>query len=136
MRLSSELLALTLLATSVNVDAHHVFSTQFDINRPVLLTGTVTELHWVNPHTWIHLDVGSADGRVQPWKIEGASPNTLIRRGFTKDSLLPGMLLRISGFQARDGSSMINGRDLTFPDGHQLFVGYSGTGAADDAPAR
>ena len=121
-----------LLASAVPVVAHHAFSAEFDANRPLQLEGTVTRMEWINPHAWIHIDVTKEDGTVESWMIEGGTPNTLFRRGFTKDSLQPGTEIMVDGYQAKDGSMRANGRDLTLPDGTKLFLGSSGTGAPRD----
>ena len=121
-----------LLASAVPVVAHHAFSAEFDANRPLQLEGTVTRMEWINPHAWIHIDVTKDDGSVESWMIEGGTPNTLFRRGFTKDSLQPGTVIMVDGYQAKDGSMRANGRDLTLPDGQKLFLGSSGTGAPRD----
>ena len=112
--------------------AHHAFAAEFDANKPVRLQGTVTKMEWINPHAWIHIDVKKPDGKVEQWMIEGGTPNTLFRRGFTKNSILPGTVIVVDGYQAKDGSLKANGRDLTFPDGRKLFLGSSGTGAPVD----
>jgi len=112
--------------------AHHAFAAEFDAKRPIKLQGTVTKMEWINPHAWIHVDVKKPDGKVESWMIEGGTPNTLLRRGFTKNSLLPGTEILVDGYQAKDGSLRANGRDLTLPDGRKLFLGSSGTGAPDD----
>ena len=112
--------------------AHHAFAAEFDANKPIKFTGTVTKVEWVNPHTWIHVDVKKPDGTVENWAIEGATPNSLFRRGVTKDVLQAGTEIVVDGFQARDGKLRGNGRDITFPDGRTLFLGSSGTGAPSD----
>ena len=112
--------------------AHHAFSAEFDANKPLKLEGTVTKMEWVNPHAWIHIDVKGADGKFESWACEGGTPNTLLRRGFNRKSLLPGTDIVVDGYQAKDGSNKMNGRDLTFPDGRKLFMGSSGTGAPKD----
>ena len=112
--------------------SHHAFGAEFDANKPVKLEGTVTRVEWINPHSWIHLDITQPDGSVEQWMIEGGPPNSLVRRGFTKDSLPPGTEIVVDGYQAIDGSNRANGRDLTFPDGTHLFLGSSGTGAPLD----
>ena len=89
-------------------------------------------MEWINPHAWIHIDVKAASGDVEKWMIEGGTPNTLLRRGFTKNSLQYGTEIVVDGYQAKDGSRKANGRDLTFPDGRKLFMGSSGTGAPKD----
>ena len=112
--------------------AHHAFSAEFDADKPVQLKGTVVRMEWVNPHSWIHIDVKGPDGKVTRWMIEGGPPGSLIRRGFTKDSLTPGTEILVEGFRAKDDSNRANGKDITLPDGKRLFVGSSGTGAPYD----
>ena len=124
--------ALILATVAMPMMAHHAFSAEFDADRPIHLTGTVTKMEWINPHSWVHIAVTSDDGSVVNWMIEGGTPNTLFRRGFTKESLAPGTEIVVDGYQAKDGSMKGNGRDLTFPDGRKLFLGSSGTGAPRD----
>lgn len=112
--------------------AHHAFSAEFDASRPISLRGTVVKMEWVNPHTWIHVDVKQKDGKMERWMIEGGPPNSLLRQGFTKASLLAGTEVSIEGFQAKDRSRKANGRDVTFTNGKKLFLGSSGTGAPKD----
>ncbi len=114
------------------VFAHHAFAAEFDAKKPVQLKGKVTRMEWINPHAWIHVDVAGPDGKVVNWMVEAGTPNTLFRRGFTKDSLQPGTEIFVDGYQAKDGSNKANGRDITFPDGRKLFLGSSGTGAPYD----
>ncbi len=109
--------------------AHHAFAAEFDANSPVELEGTVVRMEWVNPHTWIHIDVTQSDGSEERWMIEGGPPTSLLRRGFTRASLLAGTEVFVEGFRAKDGSQRANGRDVTFADGSKLFLGSSGTGA-------
>ena len=123
---------LALNVTTAPAPAHHAFAAEFDADKPILLEGKVTKMEWINPHAWIHIDVEKEDGTVESWMIEGGTPNTLFRRGFTKDSLLPGTIIIVNGYQSKDGSLKGNGRDLTFPDGRKLFLGSSGTGAPKD----
>lgn len=120
------------LLAAAQLLAHHAFSAEFDAKRPVQLKGTVTKMEWINPHAWIHIDVTMEDGNVEQWMIEGGTPNTLFRRGFTKQSLLPGTIIMVDGYQAKDGTQKANGRNLTFEDGRRLFMGSSGTGAPRD----
>ena len=123
-----------MLASSGPVVAHHSFAAEFDARRPVKLRGTVTKMEWVNPHSWIHIDVKNSDGSISKWMIEAGAPNSLIRRVWNKNSLPPGMEILVEGFQAKDGQLRANGRDVTFPDGSKLFVGSSGIGAPDERP--
>jgi hypothetical protein len=109
--------------------AHHAFSAEFDANRPVNLRGTVTKTEWINPHSWIHIDVKDKDGKVSSWAIECGAPNSLLRRGLNKTSIPAGTELVIDGYQAKDGSTTANARDITLPGGQKFFVGSSGTGA-------
>jgi hypothetical protein len=112
--------------------AHHAFSAEFDASKPVKLRGKVTKVEWINPHAWIHIDVEDSDGKVISWMVEAGTPNTLFRRGFSKNSLPLGTEIVVDGYQAKDGSNRANGRDLTFPDGRKLFIGTPGTGAPYD----
>ena len=126
--------AFAVAAAAVPVIAHHSFAAEFDAKKPVKLRGTVTKMEWINPHSWIHIDVKTPDGKVEQWMVEGGAPNALLRRGWNKNSLLPGTEIYVEGFQAKDGAMRANGRDITFPDGKKLFVGSSGTGAPDERP--
>ena len=122
------------VGATVSLSAHHAFAAEFDASKPVTFTGRVTTMEWVNPHVWIHVDVEKPDGAVESWAIEGGAPANLFRRGFTKGSLQPGTQILVDGYQAKDGSRRANGRELTLPNGRQLFVGSSGTGAPWESP--
>jgi len=117
---------LTLVGTA---GAHHAFSTEFDAKQPITLKGTITRVEWINPHAFIHLDVKRDDGTVESWMIEAGSPNTLVRRGMTRDSIPPGTEVVVFGYRHRNGSNAANGRDVTLPDGKRLFITSPGTGA-------
>lgn len=118
------ILLLALLALVVpGARAHHAFASSFDVNKPVDLRGVVTKVELINPHSWIHIDVPDADGKLQSWRIEGGSPNALYRMGITKNSIPVGTELHIVGYQARDGSLRAVGRDITFGDGSAVFFG-------------
>ena len=127
------LAGLGLAIAAVPAPAHHAFAAEFDSKRPIKLKGTVVRMEWINPHSWIHIDVKRPNGKVERWMIEGGPPNALYRRGFTRDSLPTGIEIIVEGFQAKDGSMRGNGRDITFADGRKLFLGSSGTGAPVDA---
>ena len=116
--------------TATTVQAHHAFAAEFDGNKPVKFPdATVTKVMLINPHSWIYVDVKQADGKVENWAIEAGSPNILMRRGITLNSLKAGTRIVVDGYQSKDGSHRANGRDLTLPDGQKLFLGSSGTGA-------
>lgn len=118
------------LGSTVTVRAHHAFSAEFDANKPVKFPDAiVTRVQLINPHSWIHVEVKGADGKTENWAIEAGSPNILMRRGITKDTLKVGTRIVVDGYQSKDGSKRANGRDLTLPDGTKLFLGGSGTGA-------
>ena len=112
--------------------AHHAFSAEFDGNKPILLKGVVTRMDWVNPHAWIHMEVTNTDGSKDVWMIEGGSPNSLLRRGVTRDSIKLGTEIVVDGYQARDHTlKRANGRNITYPDGRKLFLASSAPDAED-----
>lgn len=133
--LAAVLAAGALLGVAAPVWAHHAFAAEFDGDKKVKFTGTVTKMEWINPHAWIHIDVKGEDGKVTPWMIEAAAPNALLRRGWTKNSLPAGTQIVVEGYQAKDGTNRANGSLITFTDGRKLFVGSSkgDPGAAPDA---
>jgi hypothetical protein len=117
---------------SARVVAHHSFAAEFDGSKPVTLKGTVTKMEWINPHAWLHVDVKGPDGKVVSWAIEGGAPNSLLRRGWNRNSVQAGTAVVVEGFRARDGSYRANGRTVTLADGKKLFIGSPGTGAPND----
>jgi hypothetical protein len=124
--------AALVLACGGVLSAHHSFAAEFDANSPVTLHGTITKMEWINPHSWIHVDVKNPDGTVTEWMVEGGTPNTLFRRGFTKEAVKAGMEITVEGYRAKNGANRANGRDLILNDGRRLFMGSSGTGAPID----
>ena len=125
----------TLAATFPVAEAHHSFAAEFDAEQPVELHGVITKMEWLNPHTWMHLDVQNADGSTTAWMIEGGTPNTLFRRGFTPQAVPVGTEITVIGYRARNGANRANGRDLILSDGRRLFMGSPGTGAPGDEGA-
>ena len=114
-----------LMVAALSLSAHHSFSAEFDGSKKVTLEGTVVMMEWVNPHSWLHIDVTQPDGSVVRWKIEGGSPSVLFRKGWNRDSLPAGIKVKVVGFQAKDGSFRASSRDLQFPDGRRMDLGGS-----------
>ena len=130
------LAVLLALLSASRAEPHHSFAAEFDSKAPVLLTGKVTKVEWINPHAWIHLDVVQEDGTVVAWMVEGGTPNTLLRAGINKNTIPIGTEIVVRGYQSKDKACKpackANGRDVTFADGRKLFMGSSGTGAPRD----
>jgi hypothetical protein len=120
------LIAMAMIPVPPTASAHHSFAAEYDANKPVTLTGSLTKMAWINPHSRIYIDVKKPDGDVESWAVEAGPPGTLIRAGFTKDSLAAGTVIVVNGYRAKDGALRANGRDITLQDGRLLFVGGHG----------
>jgi len=123
------------IIAAASAAAHHSFSAEFDASKPVTLHGTILKMEWINPHSWLHVAVKNKDGTTSEWMIEAATPNTLFRRGYTRDAVKPGTEITVEGYRAKNGANRANGRDLILPDGSRLFMGSPSTGAPGDNSA-
>jgi hypothetical protein len=126
------MIATFLLASAASLRAHHSFAAEYDANKPITLTGTVQRVDFVNPHGWIYIQVQEPKGKPATWNVEMGSPNSLIRRGFTKNTVPAGTVVVVQGYRAKDGSRTVNSSSITLPDGQRLFTGSPGTGAPDE----
>jgi len=115
------------------VSAHHAFSAEFDSTKPVRIEGKINRMEWINPHSWLHVDVTNEAGDVDTWMVEAGPAGVLVRRGWNRDSIVAGTEVVVEGYQARDGSNRVNGRDVTLPNGERLFAGSEGPGAPPEA---
>jgi hypothetical protein len=125
MRTITIVLLAALLLRAIPASAHHAFAAEFDEKKQITLKGTVAKMDWINPHAWLHIDVKEADGALTRWMIELGPPNSLLKRGWTKQSVPAGLQVTVVGYLSKDGAKRANGRDITLPDGKNLFAGSS-----------
>ena len=123
-----KLAIITVLLGSIAAWGHHSFAAEYDGNKPITLKGTVVKMEWINPHSWLHIQVTDEDGKVAEWACETAPPNGLYRQGWRRDSLKQGEQITVEGFRAKDGTSTINARSVITSDGRRMFSGSSGDG--------
>lgn len=117
------------LASGRPVAAHHSFAAEFDVTKPITLTGTLTKMEWINPHGWLHIDVTRPDGTVESWAVEAGAPNALIRRGLRQTDFPVGAEVIVEGYRAKNGGLKVNGNAVKFADGRNFFLGASDTGS-------
>ena len=117
---------MAMLAAAVPVVAHHSFAAEFDASKPIKLSGTVTKIEWMNPHTYFYIDV-TENGKTENWGMEMGSPNGLMRQGWTRNSMKVGDVVTVEGSRAKDGSNIGNARSVTLSGGQRLFAGSSQT---------
>ena len=132
MRLAAAALLLAVALAAPPATAHHAFGAEFDPNLPVQLKGPIVRIEWVNPHSWFHIEHTNEDGSKTVWMVEAGTPNTLYRRGITRNTVPIGTVVVIDGYQGKDRAMRANGRRMTFTNGETLFMGSSGTGAPRD----
>jgi hypothetical protein len=125
-------LVAAMLLVAMPLSAHHSFAAEFDSSKLLTLKGTITKMEWLNPHSWLYIEVKSEDGKAEEWAIEFGAPNSLYRRGWLKSSLPVGQTVTVSAYLAKDGSHKANAQDVVLPDGKKLFAGSAGTGAPFD----
>ena len=130
------LVAVGIFAATKAAEVHHSFALEYDVNAPIKLRGTIAKFEWINPHSWIHLDVKRPDGTVERWEIETGPPSGLVRRGFTKASVKVGTEVLIEGYRARNGGFHGSAQTSQLPDGRNLFAGSPGSPGADKQPEK